>query len=1310
MRTWNIILAVVAIALITLTLAGPTLIFASPSAPAPTLTPIPPVEKDALEAALRSAAESNQKAIPAFLLYKVVADRVEVSSDGKTALVWMALVDPQTKKVVATEPGLAIARRSDTRSQWKITLPTHVEWQSVLQGVPDSLMSKERKAIFTPSQSKDIALDTVYTGYFLPWEGGKRVWLTGSVAHFTTYNSCSYVTVDGDTHSTCRYAFDFSDGTMFRVLASRGGEVVGARWTCANSDHNCLNYIALEDRTTTPPTTALYLHLAQDSIPQALRTVGTYVNGGGFLGLADNTGLSTGHHLHFMVVRNAWLASGYGGTYWWGDSVDISFAEVDINGGRPRLCSEAYYTPQYGSQCHEANPAIGEYYDNWFISGNKGTTPPTATITAPTMYAAVGSTVTVSGSAQDNTGVSRIQVIANYDNNWIEVGPSITSNPFTTELDLCVAGVPNGPVTLALWAWDDEGNRSPLPQDPRPIFKNANCSAAPVLKCVPSANQVSLYSAVDYLGNCQVFNIGKYGNTQLGSVGDNQAVSIRVGANVMALAYAENYEDGKMKGRSEAFDGDDPSLADNPIGARTISSLEVKSRVKPSAPVLRTVLNQLGTSITSNDTVLLAWKGEYPSYPPDEGGTDYRVELTYPNGSKRYSPWQMGNSWMAGSLPAGNYTWTVTARNSAGETTATPVALSVAAAPALGGTTRSVPFTDNFESGVNGWTAGGIWRLAVPSAGNTTNGWGFNNGQDYADGSVAGGDLTSPPIAIPAGGAFLKFRYYSRTEDAWLYWDRREVLIAVDGEPFQEVLQLWDDPIGEWQSSPAIDLRAYAGKTIRVRFFFHIVDKFNNANAGWWIDDFTVSTSGGDAGCAELVSDNTPAQANGIALNSSANGVICPAGDVDYYQFTAEAGLTISVDVVAKTQSSALDPYLYLIDSDGASILAENDDIEYGVRQDSHLEYTIQRSGTYYLKVKAYNHLAVGGSTYFYRIVLKGDNVPPVVSILSPASNWLAAGTFTFEAQASDANGISRVDFYWHSSDWRYGTWELLATDTDGSDGWKTIVDPTGRTIAGAALQARAYDAAGLSSAWVVWGLAVDTYAPVTTMQVLPATTASTAVVVSWSGSDTGVGISSYELQYRDGSGAWTSWTSLSALYNQAIFVGTAGRTYGFRIRATDKAGNAEAFPTSAGATTTISATCQPDVFDASSPGDNTAANATLLELKTPQEHNFCPSGDEDWVRFSAQAGESYLIQARSLAGGAAANLAVTDAPGSTVLVSGAVPGLGQSAFLMFTAPADGEYRIRVRPADTRLWGSDARYAVSISAAKWNFLPIARVR
>ncbi|MDO8971584.1 MAG: M23 family metallopeptidase, partial [Saprospiraceae bacterium] len=379
MGKWNVLLAVIAILLVVMVV---TPRFSQAAPDAAIVTPVPVVKADliALENALRIAGETSKKAIPAYLIYQPAVDHFEISQDGKTALVWMALLDPQTKKPVATEPGLAIAKRTDLNSPWQMTLPTAKDYSTMVQNLPETLLSKDKKSLFgTITQSaRSPAENKVYSGYLLPWEGGKRVWLTGSVAHFTTYNSCSWVSVNGESHSTCSYAFDFANGTMFRLLASRGGSVIGSRWTCVDNDHNCLNYIALEDTSTSPVTTAIYLHLAQNSIPAALRINGTFVNQGDFIGLADNTGLSTGHHLHFMVVANRWMGSGYGGSYWWGDSVDITFDEVDVNGGRPRLCSEAYYTPQYGVQCHIANTSAGEYFDNWYISGNRGSKPPTA--------------------------------------------------------------------------------------------------------------------------------------------------------------------------------------------------------------------------------------------------------------------------------------------------------------------------------------------------------------------------------------------------------------------------------------------------------------------------------------------------------------------------------------------------------------------------------------------------------------------------------------------------------------------------------------------------------------------------------------------------------------------------------------------------------------------------------------------------------------------------------------------------------------------------------------------------------------------
>ena len=148
------------------------------------------------------------------------------------------------------------------------------------------------------------------------------------------------------------------------------------------------------------------------------------------------------------------------------------------------------------------------------------------------------------------------------------------------------------------------------------------------------------------------------------------------------------------------------------------------------------------------------------------------------------------------------------------------------------------------------------------------------------------------------------------------------------------------------------------------------------------------------------VSNDTPQGASPLGLNQSASGVICPAGDVDFYRFEATAGTTLAMDVVAKAEGSALDPYLYLIDGDGKSILAENDDIQYGVIQDSHIVYTIQRTGSYYLKIKAYNHPGVGGANYTYRLVLNGDSQHTAITFTNPSNNAISSAPFGLNAFA----------------------------------------------------------------------------------------------------------------------------------------------------------------------------------------------------------------------------------------------------------------------------------------------------------------------
>ena len=332
--------------------------------------------------------------------------------------------------------------------------------------------------------------------------------MTWSIGH----KSCS--------GSDCKYAFDFADGSMFPIQAAKGGSVFAAQWTCNNGSTKCTNYLILQDNSTTPVSYQLYYHLANGSIPASLRVKGARVNQGQYIGNVDDTGYSTANHLHFMVHTNSY---GY-----WGASVDITFKDVDINydpvtkGGRPRMTYEA---SQYGGQGR-----------NNYVSGNRPANAPTGSITAPTPgQVFTSNNLVVSGVGKDDKGITKVQVIANYDNSWHEVGQPATSAKFSIPIDMCAAGkeMPDGPIILAVNLYDVEGNQSYGNVGFRGITKNFPCKSVPVQPtCVPETNQVALFSQPNYTGACKVFNPGDYGNrASMGSFSGNEAASVLVGSN-----------------------------------------------------------------------------------------------------------------------------------------------------------------------------------------------------------------------------------------------------------------------------------------------------------------------------------------------------------------------------------------------------------------------------------------------------------------------------------------------------------------------------------------------------------------------------------------------------------------------------------------------------------------------------------------------------------------------------------------------------------------------------------------------------------
>ena len=79
-----------------------------------------------------------------------------------------------------------------------------------------------------------------------------------------------------------------------------------------------------------------------------------------------------------------------------------------------------------------------------------------------------------------------------------------------------------------------------------------------------------------------------------------------------------------------------------------------------------------------------------------------------------------------------------------------------------------------------------------------------------------------------------------------------------------------------------------------------------------------------------------------------------------------------------------------------------------------------------------------------------------------------------------------------------------------------------------------------------------------------------TSFTVSWSGTDTGgPGIADFNVFVSDNGGSFTAFKT-NTTATQATFTGQPGHTYGFYSVATDTAGNTQATPTSAQATTTV--------------------------------------------------------------------------------------------------------------------------------------------
>lgn len=419
----------------------------------------------AVEKALSNASEEWQE-----LNYAI--DHIQVQDDGEMAVVWLAATDPETGEFLGREPELAIAELEEDDT-WSVLLYGETNFDVTLEKFQYSEKCVEGDA---EGDTTAKSSGTVYGGYYLPWAEGLTKRLTWSVSHTSCY-PIYY----------CTHAFDFADGTMFALVASKGGTVYHWKDTCENGDSTCTNSITIQDRSTTPWTYQIYLHIAQDSIPDSLKEVGATVLQGQYIADVDDTGYSTGHHVHFMVVSQDTMYISSSG-YVWGVAEDITFRDVTINwdsetqGGRPRL---AYEAEDYGGE--------GQTY---YTSGNSPANPPTGGITTPTDKTVItDSTMTVTGWAKDDVSITKIEILARYDgDDWIQIGEAEGGTSFSITIDLCDSEIPDGQFDLAIRVWDYEGNPSSI-LTVREVIKNTECGTSgtdPVVSLVRESGDMLL--------------------------------------------------------------------------------------------------------------------------------------------------------------------------------------------------------------------------------------------------------------------------------------------------------------------------------------------------------------------------------------------------------------------------------------------------------------------------------------------------------------------------------------------------------------------------------------------------------------------------------------------------------------------------------------------------------------------------------------------------------------------------------------------------------------------------------------------------
>ncbi len=168
-------------------------------------------------------------------------------------------------------------------------------------------------------------------------------------------------------------------------------------------------------------------------------------------------------------------------------------------------------------------------------------------------------------------------------------------------------------------------------------------------------------------------------------------------------------------------------------------------------------------------------------------------------------------------------------------------------------------FSDNMESGGGNWTADGLWHLeddgdACGNSYSPTTSWYYGQPPacTYDTGATNSGRLTTiASVALPAGQTSLTFQSWEDTENFAPY-DSRQLFISTNGTNFTSIWNSTNNAAAWYEVS--IDLSAYAGQNIWLRFEFDTLDNITNNYIGWYVDDVRIGPPKGIFNTAYITS------------------------------------------------------------------------------------------------------------------------------------------------------------------------------------------------------------------------------------------------------------------------------------------------------------------------------------------------------------------------------------------------------------------------------------------------------------------------